>query len=214
MGQSNSDPYFKNLGATAPITASHKIITGFDSSAVVEFGETFKVFANSSLRLAKVGQLYKIHLISGQVEREKVTGRTEFLVENVKSDEKTLKVGEGQSLSQLTHLELPETLEKKAQPTKEQSLLAETFRLHQRFIEKCFIKHYERKKGQTQSGVLMVHFDVSKKGKLSNVEIKNSQFKDPDFDSCVADVVERVKIRYYAGESKRVQFPIQVTLPF
>ena len=94
-----------------------------------------------------------------------------------------------------------------------QKVLQDTFKLHQRFMEKCFIKHYERKLGDTQAGQIILRFKIIKSGKLKNIAIKQSDFKDDKFHDCLTEVISRVRIKLYNGKPQVVDFPILVTLP-
>ena len=211
MGQANEDESFVNLEAGATLTPSHHIKTGLSGKVRLSYGEEFLVLPQSSVRLNQRGKEQQIYLLSGEIQRSKPSDSTQFFVEN--------KSVSGQTIKHRPFLAAPEVQEAgKGQPENlqksgEQTILRDTFRLHQRFLEKCFIKHYQRKEGLTQDGQILIGFAIRKNGKLDEIEIKKSPYDDDELNSCIKEVVSRIRIRHYKGESTLVEFPIRFSLP-
>jgi TonB family protein len=101
-----------------------------------------------------------------------------------------------------------------ARPSDEfQSLVENTLKLHQRFLEKCLIKLYEKKQGQLQGGEVQTRFTINKKGRIADVRVVESEFDDRDFHLCVEEVLSRVQFKAYKGPERTVDFPIRIELP-
>lgn len=215
LGKSEVEPFFQSLTNDSNISENYKILTGFDSKAHIEFGETFTLDSNSSVRLEKTSTGLSVHLLSGNLSREKL-GDTNFYVDGKAVDSQSL---EKAGVTQLTQIPLDEV-----SITKEETSTAipeadnkkqiyQTFKLHQRFIEKCFIKHYARLEGQTQSGKVWVAFNVNPQGNLTNPEIDKSDYSDSEFHDCLKEVIKRVQLKGYQGPEMQIKFPINIELP-
>lgn len=215
MGRSPQDPFFLDLKTQSPIFSGQKILTGFNSQTLIDFGEEFLLMANTSVRLVKEGDLYHVYLLAGEIRRQNPGTSAEFWVDSNVVKGSVIRTGQKAAIADFPNLgDLPADKVAGEQPnTKIQALLQDNFRLHQRFMEKCFIKHYERKEGQTQSGVVWMEFNLEKNGNFSSIHVKKSDFQDPQFHQCIAEVVSRVQLKYYEGEFMKIDFPIQVTLP-
>jgi hypothetical protein len=214
LGRSAEDRTFKNLTINSPITQSFKIKTGFKSSTLVEFGETFKILAETSVELLNIGKRFEVHLISGEIERSKVTQKTDFLINNKKINIKKISYQlDTNKNNKLLNTNDESKYNKGTLNTKLQHSLKKTFKLHQRFLEKCFIKHYERSSGKTQSGTILLDFNIDKKGHLNSLKIKQSDYKDDSFHQCILDVISRIQMNRQSSEVFNVEFPIEVSLP-
>ena len=215
MGKSHQDEYFKNLKAGSPLTSPFRVVTGFNSEATLFFGEEFKVAANSSLDLIRKAGRYEIQLVSGKIQRLGKSATVDFFSNNKKALGPEITSNPGPVISHLDDFNLPSKSQaslKKFDP-EFQKRLKETFKLHQRFIEKCFIKHYDRVRGKTQTGRVLIQFQVHLKGKIKDIEIMGSDYKDDDFHKCLVEVVSRVQLKYFEGPTMTVNFPIKLQLP-
>lgn len=215
MGRASSDPFFQDLEINSPLMSGQKVLTGFNSQSLIEFGETFLLMANSSIRLLKTGSKYQVHLLAGEIKRDEPGHSTEFLIDNQATQDKVIRTGQLAAIADFPTLtDMPNGAVPGHKPnTKVQALLQDTFRLHQRYMEKCFIKHYERKQGQTQSGVVWLEFNIEKTGNFSQIQIKKSDFVDPQFHQCITEVVSRVQLKFYDGDFEKIDFPVQINLP-
>src|SRR5690606_12515684 len=114
----------------------------------------FTLESNSSVRLEKTSTGMAVHLLSGSLKRHAL-GSTDFYVAGEAVNSQTL---EKAGVTQLTQIPLDEVSVNKEETSSSlpeadnKKQIYQTFKLHQRFIEKCFIKHYSRLEGQTQSG--------------------------------------------------------------
>ncbi len=233
----------EELKAKSLLSPPMMLITGLDSEVSLIFGENFRVFSQSSLLLEKVGPKFRVHLLKGRLQRIKISPNVEFIVNNMAADSEKLELkalgtnsedetNESPMTSateeytpQLSDEEtnsdmirspkdpsqtLAETNIKKPQ---EQKLLQETLSLHQRFLEKCFIQHFERLKGQTQAGQILMKFVIQKDGRLRDVNIKKSPYRDKAFHQCLIAVMKRVRIKKVFDQDTPVEFPLQISIP-
>ncbi len=171
--------------------------------------------SNSSIRLEKTASITAVHLLSGSLKRDSL-GSTNFYVDGVATNSQSL---EKAGVTQLAQIPLDEvSVEKEESSTAlpeadNKKQICQTFKLHQRFIEKCFIKHYSRLEGQTQSGRVWVVFNVTPQGQLSNPEIDKSDYSDAEFHNCLKEVIKRVQLKGYQGPEMQIKFPINIELP-
>ncbi len=213
MGQVEDQESFKNLDLNSPLLQSQKIRTGSDSQVLMEFGDRFLLKGESLAFLIKLGNQYQVQLLSGEIQRHSTDKNTLFLVGQQVIHGKRIRtpVKKESSLSKrkLSKKIKPETTHE----SRLQKLLTKIFGFHDRFIKKCFIKHYERKKGQTRSGLVFLSFFIEKTGQLSEVTLKKSDYHDPKFHLCLKEVTSRVQIKNYKGHKIRVDFPLEIKLP-
>ncbi len=213
MIKNEFDTYFKNLAPEHPISSPAKILTGFDSFVTFNIGEDFKLYEQSQIEIKQQASKTQIILKHGVIERldpelnnveiyvaKKL--QTQSKVEAVRINTKIKSVSPNKPLT-ITKNETAEF----------QNQLKNTFRLHQRFLERCFIKHYERKSGKTNGGDLLLRFTVDEKGALTEIKIIQSDIEDDKYHSCIREVVSRIRIRYYDKKVRTVNFPIQIRLP-
>lgn len=215
MGKHPFDNRYFNLKKGAPIYKGSRLVSGFASQAQIHFGVPFRIEENSSLRLDEKSGHLEVHLLAGTLHAEQTQLNTQFFVNGQRVTSSKIA---SESKPQLTNLDIEKMPDKKLNEfyQKDQELqknLRQTFKLHQRFMEKCFIKHYERRQGDTKSGTIMVSFQLLGNGRISDTKVKSSDFKDDEFHRCIIEVVSRARLKYYQGESKTVDFPIQVHLP-
>lgn len=215
MGKAGTDGYFKNLEAGSSIPSSFQLVTGLNSQATLFFGEEFQVSANSSLELFKKAGRFEIRVLSGKAVRKGLNPVVDFIVDNKKVDSLEISPPTSASLPQIDGVKMqtsPKSSLSQFDPEL-QKRLQETFKLHQRFVEKCFIKHYERVKGQTQSGQVVMQFKIVQKGQINDISVQRSDYKDEDFHSCLVEVVSRVQLKYFDSQPVTVNFPIELKLP-
>lgn len=213
MGKTPEAESFINLSSQSPFHSPLQIVTGFESEVQLSFGESFKVLENSSVRLRKQANVFFVDVIRGSVERENPESNVEFQVDG--------KTKTGLAISAPTNQELVSVESNKPKngsltpnPDDEfQTLLAETLKLHQRFLEKCFIKLYEKKNGTLLGGQVNTRFQISTKGQVQNVNIVQSDFNDNAFNTCVKEVISRVQFKGYKEGARTVDFPIQINIP-
>ena len=206
--------YIKRLPSCLYGVEMYKIRTSFDSRALIEFGEKFWIESNSVLRLEKENDNYKVHLLSGNIQRENI-GTTLFYIDGEQVNTKELVKG---GITELTDLPIDDVSMEIENPDKAPEALNkrqiyQTFKLHQRFIEKCFIKHYARLEGRTRSGKVWIAFNVSTSGRLESPQIDKSDYSDAQFHNCLKEVVSRVQLKNYSGPSMQIKFPINIELP-
>ncbi len=84
--------------------------------------------------------------------------------------------------------------------------------LYRKFMEKCFLKYYERQNGQVQSADFLVHFFTTKSGQLSEIEFIDDPYNDQSLTQCLREVLQRVKLKQ-KDQVLKVIFPIEVTWP-
>ena len=210
----SKDSFFSPVKSGQALSDNMKIMTSFDSRTMISFGENFLLKASSMVRLEKVDKQYQVHILSGGVNR-KAIGKTLFFANGEQQNQKEINIGGVVELTQIPIQEVSlnvESSEKSPQAFNKRQIY-QTFKLHQRFIEKCFIKHYSRQNGQTQSGKVWVVFNVFKKGKLESPQIDKSDFSDKLFHDCLKEVVSRVQMKNYKGPTMQIKFPINIELP-
>lgn len=214
LGKNKSDSFYQNISSNSNLYTEQMIISGFDSRIFLEYGETFWLESNSSVRLEKSGSKYNIYLLSGSLKRTAL-GSSQFFIDGTLQNALTLeKLG----VTKLTQIPI-ENFSIKSDSNGDLSLgkhnkqIHQTFKLHQRFIEKCFIKHYTKVSGQTQSGKIWVHFSVTRKGQLKKIKITKSAYSDKDFHFCLKEVVSRIQLKNYKGPALQIEFPINITVP-
>lgn len=214
LGKGHTDSFYKPLSKGHELSPQYKILTSFDSSAVINYGENFTLKANSLVRLEQKGRHFSVHLISGNLSREKI-GSTSFYVNGKSVSSQDIETSGVTQLSQVPIDEVSVRAENPEQTPNatNKKQIYQTFKLHQRFIEKCFIKHYSRKEGQTSSGKVWVRFTVTKKGSLEDPSIHKSDYSDQEFHRCLKEVVSRVQLKNYSGPSMQIKFPINIELP-
>ena len=219
MGKTEDQEDFRNLDLNSPLLHSQKIRTGSDGQVLMEFGDHFLLKEESLIFLFKLGTQYQVQLLSGKIQRHSKDKKTRFLVghrvihENLiqfptKEDDPLTK-----SFPAKNKIFKEKQLSKPTDKSKLQELLTKTFGFHEHFIKKCFIKHYERKKGQTQNGHVHLSFYIEQTGTLSEVTLKKSDYQDKDLHLCLQEVASRVQIKNYDGHRIRVSFPIKIKLP-
>ena len=220
MGKTRDQENFKNLDLNSPLLQSQKIRTGFDSQVLMEFGDRFLLKEESLAFLLKLGTQHQVQLLSGKIQRYSKDKKTQFLVGHqvIQKNLIQAQVKKEPSLNKKkvkpSNPEKPNLSPSKIiHDSKFQNLLTKTFEFHQRFMKKCFIKHYERKKGQTQSGHILLSFYVEKTGQLSEVTLKKSDYQDSKLHLCLQEVASRVRIKNYRGHKTRVNFPVEMKLP-
>jgi TonB family protein len=272
MGRASNQSESKKLFAQTPLSSPFQLVTGTDSEATIEFGERFRVLAQSSLLLEKVGPRYRIHLNSGHIIREKPQSQTEFIASQLPVPNQQLEIStskdkapthtakeqnsspsvssgpaavpisaddkddsdfesgsnleedegahpnegeENEQVDQGHPAEDGETarLNPNLEKSKEQDLLRDTFKLHQRFMEKCFIQHLERHQGESKDGQILLRFTIQKNGRLRDIKIVKSAYADQDLHRCLLEVVERVRIKKDFKRPTTTEFPLQFKLP-
>lgn len=233
----------QKLQANSVLSAPMRIITGLDSEVSLVFGENFRAFSQSSLLLEKVGPKFRVHLLKGRLLRKKIGSNVEFIVNSLPADpeklelkatgsnsedetiestvtsateKNTSQISDDNSISNTSlnpHNPSHTIAESNLQKSHEHNLLKETLSLHQRFLEKCFIQHFERLKGQTQAGQVLMKFVIQKDGSLRNVSIKKSPYRDNSLHQCLIAVMKRVRIKKVFDRDTPVEFPLQISLP-
>ncbi|PIP79914.1 MAG: hypothetical protein COW84_08065 [Gammaproteobacteria bacterium CG22_combo_CG10-13_8_21_14_all_40_8] len=233
----------QKLQAHSPLYPPMRLITGLESEVTLIFGERFRVFSQSTLLLEKVGPKFRVHLLKGRLLRNEVNTNTEFIANGLPADPQTIELkvtkylSDDQATENVVATSHPKKIpqlsgneansesvpissspshfnsETRLQKSQEQNLLRETISLHQRFLEKCFIQHFERLKGQTQQGQVLMKFVIQKDGRLRDVSIKKSPYADKDFHKCLMAVMKRVRIKKVFERDTPVEFPIQISLP-
>ncbi len=214
MQKKSEDDYFKNLESSSPITTPTKIMTGFDSSLRFEVGAPFQLLEESQIEILQKASKTEIHVLSGTLKKlAPESERVEVFVDDVLQKQPLIEVLRPERARSPS----PQNLSNSSKDAKEQSefqaQLKNTFRLHQRFLERCFIKYYERKKGKIKKGQIVLKFFVNAQGFVKNVEIIKSKIDDEKYQSCVKEVASRVRIKYFDKNPRFVEFPIETSLP-
>jgi hypothetical protein len=202
---------FTRIAAKQKINGPLKIVTGFDGEVTLDFGETFTLLSNSSALLSKKGLNFIVTLESGEIKRQKPAENVQFLVgQKLQTGWQIKAPKRGPQLSTANLAQ-----EEYASPTVEldlnlQKRIQETMKLHRRFLEKCFIKFFEKENKIYESGTITSRFTLSRQGRLKDVSITNSDFDDEALKACVQEVLSRVRFKNYRGEDKTVLFPITI----
>lgn len=213
MGKASEEESFQHLQINSPIGSSYKIITPFNSSGRIQYGDKFQILEDSAIELRKFGNKFQVHLIKGELKRQGPSHFTEFLVNNQITEDLHIKTTNSKTTPVAeAHLNT-ESKKENSQKNEIQKQLHKTFKLHKRFIEKCFIKHYERQKGKTQSGTILLTFEINKKGRLQAIAIKKSLYQDQKFHQCIKEVSSRVRLKKKPQDLIKVEFPLQINLP-
>ncbi len=215
LGKSQEQESFTNLASKTALQGPLHIVTGIESEVDLQFGEAFKVLEKSSVRLSKQANRFFVEVIRGSVQRTKPEPHVEFQVEGQSKKGLNISAPQNQTMVALQVKENQAIAGAIATPTSPdfQNLITSTMNLHQRFLEKCFIKLYEKQKGSIAAGVVNTRFQINKKGHVASVQIIASDFQDQDFKSCVQEVISRVQFKGYREEPRTVDFPIQIQLP-
>lgn len=215
MGKATADSSFKNLVAGQNLPASIQVITGFDSQADLLYGSKVKIFSNSSIRLEKLANQFRLHLLSGEVERLEDSQTLQFFIDNKKRSEKNLKKDRGAvvAINEINNLEASSIESQSTEDKELNQILARTFKGHQRFIEKCFIKYYEKNQGQAISGKVLLSFYINKRGILEKIKVVDSPYSDKSFQDCLIEVASRVQVKSAIARGLEVRFPVEIRLP-
>ncbi len=216
LGKSSEHESFVSLSTQTPLLETFEIVTGFESLTSLQFGETFKILANSKVKLLKKANNYQVHLDRGSIERLGQKDNVHFFVENKRQNSMQIAAPSGSTITEIETGLIVDEPGEMVQPEaneKFQTTLHETMRLHQRFLEKCFIKLYERQEGGVTPGRILVRFTLGAKGRLTNVNIRESDFTDQDFHLCVTEVISRVHFKRYKGQQRTIDLPLQIRLP-
>lgn len=215
MAKLPNNPYFENLKPQEPISLPIKILTGFDSHLKFEIGSEIQLLEETQIEMNQLGNKIQINLLSGTLKRgEPLSENIEVYIDKVQQNQAIVVIPKNKTLkSSLPVLSTPSSQENERELSDFQTQLKNTFRLHQRFLERCFIKYYERKKGVTKNGKVLIRFSINPQGSIENVKIVESEMNDKKYHSCIKDVVSRVRIKYYDKKARIVDFPIQMTLP-
>ncbi len=215
LGKAPAADSFSSLASQSPLLGPLRIVTGFDSEADLLFGEPFKILENSSVHLYKRANKYFVEIIRGGIKRQAPSKQVEFQVNGQSKSGLEIFAPSDQKLVALKPVENQAANGAiTAQPSTDfQDLIGNTLKLHQRFLEKCFIKLYEKQHGQIQAGQVRTRFKINRKGHIDQVEILDSAFKDESFKSCVQEVISRVQFKNYQDGVRTVEFPIEIQLP-
>ena len=214
--KTKNNPSFVNMEQNQTLGLGvQTIVTGFESSAEINFGETFEILENSSIKIQGERHRVVVYVDRGAIQRSNPKDNVVFILDN--EEQKSLKIQSpnkmtltGQTFQQNSGAtNIPDL----GVPLEFQQLLTETIKLHQRFIEKCIIKLYERKKGNLEKGTVHTRFTLNKKGRIENASVTESPYQDPIFIDCIEEVISRVRFKGYKGQSKTVNFPIEIQLP-
>ena len=219
LSKTPSQDFFRKADGGQKLFPMQKLMTSFDSQALIDLGTKFWLMPNSYIRLAKRGGKYDVHVLSGKVKlKGEPSKKVRFFVEVKETEGALIQKG---AIAQLTSLSMDDIqMEKPSSPQAmgpnssiDERQIHQTFKLHQRFVEKCFIKHYSRANGQTRSGKVWIRFMVGKAGRLQQPTVRKSDYKDEAFHSCLLEVVSRVRLKSYKGPQVQVEFPIDIQLP-
>lgn len=214
MHKTLEDDYFKNVKSPSPITTPSKIMTGFDSSLRFELGEPFELLEESEIKIQTKGRKTLIHLLSGSLKKlSPEAKRVEVYVDDILQKQALVEIPRPERSSKPTSQVLTDTSEEAKEQSEFQTQLKNTFRLHQRFLERCFIKYYERKKGKIQKGQVVLKFFVNPQGFVKNVEVLKSKIDDNKYQDCIKEVASRVRLKYFDKKPRFVEFPIETSLP-
>ncbi len=215
MGKTTNAESFSSLASQSPLQGPLRIVTGFDSEADLLFGEPFRILENSSVHLYKRANKYFVEIIRGGIQRQAPSPQVEFQVDGQSKTGLEIFASTDQKLLALKPVENHAAKGGvTAQPSADfQDLIGNTLKLHQRFLEKCFIKLYEKRNGKIQAGDVRTRFKINGKGHIDQVEILNTAFDDESFNSCVREVISRVQFKNYQEGVRTVEFPIEIQLP-
>lgn len=217
LSKTQNQDFFHKASSGQKLFPTQKLMTSFDSQALIDLGTKFWLMSNSYIRLDKDKNNFNVHVLSGKVKiKGEASNNVHFFVEGKEQKGEVIQKG---AIAQMTHLPLDGIQMEhpgQAQTTTtsiDEKQIHQTFKLHQRFVEKCFIKHYSRSNGQTRSGKVWIRFMVGKSGRLRQSQVKRSDYKDGAFHNCLLEVVSRVRLKNYSGPQVQVEFPIDIQLP-
>ena len=86
-------------------------------------------------------------------------------------------------------------------------LIQETMKNKKNLFFKCYSQLLQRTPGAT--GEASLAFTIEQTGNVSNAEVSNSSFKDPQFRRCLTEAVKRVEFKSFSGDSIQALFPIR-----
>jgi hypothetical protein len=82
----------------------------------------------------------------------------------------------------------------------------------QRFLRSCFIKYFQRKNGQIQSGRVVLSLYIENSGKVQSTNVVSSDIDDEGYLSCLQSVALRTRFRAFEGAPLSIQYPIDLSL--
>ncbi len=81
-----------------------------------------------------------------------------------------------------------------------------------RFIQRCYIKYFNRNKGQVKLGQVTLGFIIEPSGRVNAANIVNSEIEDKKYQSCLLRVIERARFKSFEAQPIEVEYPIQMAL--
>ena len=79
----------------------------------------------------------------------------------------------------------------------------------QGYLRRCFENHLRSHPDPVDKGTLVVEFMVLPFGEIRDVEIKDSNFKDPTFENCIQTVFLRTQVKKFTGDKFLITFPLE-----
>ncbi len=214
LGKTPWQDSFTNTQLNSSIYDGQKILTGFNSSLKLKLGqEAITIGESSSLLFNKRANKIHVSVEKGKVTRSELSPLILFWV-----DGKEIKklIVENRKFAETTQAIVNDgTVIGKT--SKEDSLLQnqmdQTFKLHQRFLEKCYIKYYEKTGGQTQEVTALFRFAITPRGRTDEIQLLQSTASDEAFQNCLSEVISRVRFKNYQGARRVVEFPFKFSPP-
>ena len=75
-------------------------------------------------------------------------------------------------------------------------------------LQKCWLSRV--KSSSVQKGKLVVQFEISRRGKVKDTKIIDSDFNDETLHNCIVGVIERINFRSFKGPEISLSYPIQL----
>lgn len=82
----------------------------------------------------------------------------------------------------------------------------ETVVAHQAQLQKCWLSRLKDVKAE--KGQIVVQFEISKRGKVRDARVADSNFKDDVLQTCVVSVFERMQFRPFKGAEISLSYPV------
>jgi hypothetical protein len=83
----------------------------------------------------------------------------------------------------------------------------ETITRRQMQLQKCWLNRV--RENPVQKGKIVVQFEISRRGKIKDVRVTDSDLNDPSLNSCITGVIERISFRSFKGAEISLSYPIQ-----
>lgn len=112
-----------------------------------------------------------------------------------------------------THTERIDTNPASASQTLSSDYIRTLLDDQRRLVQACYLKYFNRQKGEVQIGRILMAFVIEPTGKTKNVGISQSDIKDKEFQDCLISMIQRTKFRPFQSAPIDMEYPIDIVLP-